>query len=151
MVQVFVEEQTQLVRRGIHVQRTDSGVRTSGGKQRRLPAHQRRKTSQGIHEPVRQNIRSRFGQQVDIIFKSEGVFLFYRLRLLIVKTGQGGTAGGFVQTDSSQTVQNPPVRPQQVQVAGAAHQLGHQPFLDGKAHFIGAVEGEGCRPLHGGL
>ena len=146
-----MEEQAQLVRRGIHVQRTDSGIRTSGSEQCRFPAHQRGQPAQGVHEPVGQNIRPWFGQKVSIILKSQGIFFSYRLRLLIIQSRQGGTAGAFVQPDAPQAVQNPPVGAKQIEVAGAAHQLGHQLFLHRKAHFIGAVEGKcGC-PLHGRL
>ena len=54
---VLVEEQRQLVGGGVHVQRINAGVRASGGKQRRLPAHQGGQTAQGIHQPVGQNVR----------------------------------------------------------------------------------------------
>ena len=47
------EEKRQLFTGLRNIQLTDAGIRVTGGKQRRFPADQRRKTTQVIHQPVR--------------------------------------------------------------------------------------------------
>ena len=151
MVQVLPEEKQQLFRRVVHIKRTDPGIRASGGEQCRLPADQGRQSPQGIHEPVREQIRPGCGQNVYIIFQRQRIFFGNRLRLLVVKPGQGRPAAGLVQADAPEAVQNPTVGPQQIQVASPAHQLRGQGLPDGKAHFVGALKGKIGRPLHGQL
>ena len=154
---VLVEEQRQLVGGGVHVQRINAGIRASGGKQRRLPAHQGGQSAQGIHQPVGQNVRPGGCEQVYITLRIplrgvvQKVQLHNRLRRLIHETRQCRPFGAFVKADAPQTIQNPPLRGQQIQIAGASHQLGYQCFLHRKAHLVGAVEPERCCPLHGGL
>ena len=79
------------------------------------------------------------------------IYLFHRFRLLVHEARQSGPLGAFVQADAAQAVDDPALRAQQVQIAGAAHQLSHQRFPDREAHLVGAVKEEGSRPLHGGL
>ena len=157
MAYVLVEEQRQLVGGRVHVQRIDAGVRASGGVQHRLPAHQRRQSANGVHQPVSQNICAGDSEYVYITLgitlrgTVQQVQLHDRLRRLIHETRQRRPLGAFVKADAPQAVQNPPLRGQQIQIAGASHQLGHQRLLHRKAHLVGAVEAERCRPLHGGL
>ena len=150
MAQMLRKEQCQLLRRLWNVQGSHPGVRVPCGKQRRLPADQGGKAPQRIHQPVTEYIRPGSYQEVNIIFlpKSQGVLLGYLFRLDIVQTRQRRPLGAFVQTDAPQAVQNPSVGSQQVEVAGAAHQLRHQPLLHREAHFVGAVEGEHGAALH---
>ena len=157
VAQMLMEEQRQLVGGRVHVQRIDAGVRASGGVQRRLPAHQGGQSAQGIHQPVGQNVRPGGSEYVYITLcitlrgTVQQVQLHDRLRRLIHETRQRCPLGAFVKADAPQAVQNPPLRGQQIQIAGASHQLGHQRLLHRKAHLVGAVEAERCRPLHGGL
>ena len=118
MVQMLVEEQRQLIGGGVHVQRIDSGIRASGGVQRRLPAYQRGQSANGVHQPVGQNVRAGGCEQVyitlDIALRGtvQQVQLHDRLRRLIHETRQRRPLGAFVKADAPQAVQNPPLRGQ---------------------------------------
>ena len=80
-----------------------------------------------------------------------GILLQNHLRLLIHQPGQCRPLCALVQANAPQTVDDPPLRGQQIQITGSAHQLRHQPLLYRKTHLIRAVKGKGGRPLHGRL
>ena len=148
VVQMLRKEQFQLFRR-VRIQAVHPGISISGGKQSRLPAHQRRQTAQGVHETVGQQIRTGLAQD----FSKNTVFqrVFFRdcARFLVDQARQGRAFTGFIQTDPPQTVDDPSVGAQQIQVAGAAHQLRHQPFLHRVTHFVSTVEDKLRPTLHG--
>ena len=55
-----------------------------------------------------------------------GILLGDGFRLLIVQARQGGALGAFVQADAAQAVDDAALGAQQLDVAGAAHQLADQ-------------------------
>ena len=130
----------------------DPGIGGPQGVQRGLPADERGEASEGVHKPVTQQVRP--GRAEDLfkirLFQGQGVPLFHLRWLLVVEPRQGGAAG-FVQAHPAQAVQDPAVGAQKVNVAGPAHEFHGQGFLDGVAHFVGAVKSEKGRPLHGNL
>ena len=130
----------------------DPGIGGSQSIEGGFPAHERGEPSKGVHKPVTQQVRP--GRAEDLfkvrLFQGQGVLLFHLRWLLVVEPRQGGAAG-FVQAYPAQAVQDPAVGAQKVNIAGPAHEFHGQGFLDGVAHFVGAVKGEKGRPLHGNL
>ena len=152
MAQVLLKEEVQLLPCPVRIQSADPGIRVSGGKQSRLPGDQGGQAAQRIHKPLGEDIRPLSGQQVNIIFLRHfrRVPLFNGTGVLVAQPRQG-RAAALVQADAAQAVQDSALRPQQIHIAGPAHKLRHQLFLNGITHLIGAVEAEHRAALHGGL
>ena len=153
MIQMLMEPKLELVCHGVYGESVDSGIGTACGEQSRFPADQGRQATDGVHQPVCQNIGTGFGEQVYIILLLPAVGIGFGdgIGSLVVQTRQSGPLGAFVQTDAAQTVDDPALGGEQVQVAGSAHQFAHQLLLNGEAHFVGAVKGEHGAALHGDL
>ena len=148
MPEILRKKQRQLFG-GVGGQGSHPGVGFAPGKQGRLPAHQGGEPAQGVHQPVAEHIRPGRCENPTIIRRRQvhGVFLFHGGGEPVLQSRQG-RPGAFVQAHPAQAVQNPPLRRQQIQVAGSAHQLRHQLFLNRVAHFIGTGKGKFRHPLH---
>ena len=138
--------------RGVGPQIVRPGIQVPGSEDGGLPADQGGKSAQIVHEPVGKLVRAGGAeQQVKIRhIHGPGIQLRHRPGALIVQTRKGGTIA-LIQTHPPQTVQDPSVGAEKIDVAGPAHQLADQALLDRVAHLVGAVEGEGRAALHGGL
>ena len=128
------------------------GIHAAAREKGRLPADQRGKAAQIIHQPVAEQVRpggGEYGFKVRL-GHGGGVLLLHRPGTLIVESRQGGPVA-LVQADAPQALQDPALLAHQVQIAGPAHQLRDQLLLSGVAHLVGAVEYEFRHTLHGQL
>ena len=148
MLQMFTEEQTQFLRNCLGIHAFHSGIGFTGSKERSLSANQRRQAAKGVHQPVCQEICPGKTKHFLKILINEGIFFRNGVGQLVVHARQRRALGGFVQAHTAQAIDDPVICPQNIQVAGSAHQLRHQFFLDAVAHFVDGVEGEDGAALH---
>ena len=119
-----------------------------------LPAdHRRQGRKMGLQPLVQLNV-SRFTAQQGqngVSVRLRRVPLFLSGRVLIKQARQHLALFAHLKIHPAQTVDDSAVTAAENQVGIAAHDLNDQPFLHRLAHFVGTVQNEVQKPLHGRL